>query len=222
MSPFLFVLISYLFYNTIIVGDKNMNYKEMKEAVNLLSKEWNLGKKEAKAEDDICAWIYLLSVLEESEEIYKIKEGKKLIGFTGYYNKYSKKHKLRKKFYKLIKQRLYKSKSIKDLNALLEYEKTYDYLPRKLKDYFDGEVSILIVDEAYRGKNIGAKLLTKVFNAAKNVGMKNLKIVTDESCNYMFYEVMGCTKVYETVVENKETDSNVISSERAFIYEKKL
>ena len=51
-----------------------MNYKEMKEAVKLLSKEWNLGKKEAKAENDICAWIYLLSVLEESEEIYK-KQG---------------------------------------------------------------------------------------------------------------------------------------------------
>ena len=40
-----------------------MNYKEMKQAVKLLSKEWNLGKKEAEADNDICAWIYLFDIL---------------------------------------------------------------------------------------------------------------------------------------------------------------
>ena len=44
-----------------------MNYNEMKQAVKLLSNEWNLGKKEAQADTDICAWIYLFDVLQESE-----------------------------------------------------------------------------------------------------------------------------------------------------------
>ena len=50
-----------------------MKYNEMKQAVKLLSKEWNLGKKEAGADNDICAWIYLFDVLQESEKIIKYK-----------------------------------------------------------------------------------------------------------------------------------------------------
>ena len=51
-----------------------MKYNEMKQAVKLLSKEWNLGKKEAGADNDICAWIYLFDVLQESERIIKYKD----------------------------------------------------------------------------------------------------------------------------------------------------
>ncbi len=42
-----------------------MKQNEMKQAVKLLSKEWNLGKKEAGVDNDICAWIYLFDVLQE-------------------------------------------------------------------------------------------------------------------------------------------------------------
>ena len=200
-----------------------MNYNEMKQAVKLLSKEWNLGKKEAEANNDICAWIYLLDILQESEKIIKYKEGNKLIGFCGYSKESSNKHKVSKEFYKIVKNRLYKSKSIKNLEALKEYENNYNYVPKELKNYFDGEVSILIVDKAYRGKKIGEKLLIEVFELAKKDNMKNLQIMTDESCNYKFYENLGCKKVYETIVENKEIGQLGNGyTEKAFIYEKKL
>ena len=200
-----------------------MNYNEMKQAVKLLSKEWNLGKKEAEANNDICAWIYLLDILQESEKIIKYKEGNKLIGFCGYSKESSNKHKVSKEFYKIVKNRLYKSKSIKNLEALNEYENNYNYVPKELKNYFDGEVSILIVDKDYRGKKIGEKLLIEVFELAKKDNMKNLQIMTDESCNYKFYENLGCKKVYETIVENKEIGQIGNGyTEKAFIYEKKL
>ena len=200
-----------------------MKYNEMKQAVKLLSKEWNLGKKEAGADNDICAWIYLFDVLQESERIIKYKDGNKLIGFCGYSKEYSNKHKLSKMFYGFVKNRLYKSKSIKNLKAFKEYENNYNYIPEELKNYFDGEVSILIVDEDYRGKKIGKKLLLDIFELAKKDNMKNLQIVTDESCNYKFYESLGCKKVYETIVENKEIKQLGNGyTERAFIYEKKL
>ncbi len=200
-----------------------MKYNEMKQAVKLLSKEWNLGKKEAGADNDICAWIYLFDVLQESERIIKYKDGNKLIGFCGYSKEYSNKHKLSKMFYGFVKNRLYKSKSIKNLKAFKEYENNYNYMPDELKNYFDGEVSILIVDEDYRGKKIGKKLLLDVFELAKKDNMKNIQIVTDESCNYKFYESLGCKKVYETIVENKEIEQLGNGyTEKAFIYEKKL
>ena len=200
-----------------------MNYNEMKQAVKLLSKEWNLGKKESGANDDICAWIYLFDVLEESEKIIKYKDEDKLIGFCGYSKESSKKHKLSKIFYRFVKNRLYKSKSIKNLKALKEYEKNYNYVPKELSNYFDGEISILIVDKNYRGNKIGKKLLLNVFELAKKDDMKNLQIVTDELCNYKFYENVGCKKIYETIVENKEIDRlGDRYTEKAFIYEKKL
>lgn len=200
-----------------------MKYNEMKQAVKLLSKEWNLGKKEAGADNDICAWIYLFDVLQESERIIKYKDGNKLIGFCGYSKEYSNKHKLSKMFYGFVKNRLYKSKSIKNLKAFKEYENNYNYMPDELKNYFDGEVSILIVDEDYRGKKIGKKLLLDVFELAKKDNMKNIQILTDESCNYNFYESLGCKKVYETIVENKKIEQLGNGyTEKAFIYEKKL
>ena len=95
-----------------------MHYSEMKQAVKLLANEWNLGKKESGASNNICAWIYLFTILEESEKIISYKDEKKLIGFCGYSKNNSKKHLLKKKFYTIIKNKLYKSKNIKDLSAL--------------------------------------------------------------------------------------------------------
>lgn len=200
-----------------------MNYFEMKQAVKLLANEWNLGKRECGATGDICAWIYLFSVLEESEKIVTYKDGKKLVGFSGYSKNNSQNHLLKKKVYRSIKNKLYESKDIKDLNALKEYEKNYNYLPDDLENYFDGEVSILIVDKNYRDKSIGKNLLLRVFELAKKDNLKNLQILADESCNYNFYENCGCEKIYETVVENQEYEKlGEIIKERAFIYEKKL
>lgn len=200
-----------------------MNYNEMKQAVKLLSKEWNLGKKEAETDSDICAWIYLFGILQESEKIIKYKDGNKLIGFCGYSKESSNKYIISKKFYGFIKNKLYKNKNIKNLKALKEYEDNYNYTPEELKRHFDGEVSILIVDKNYRGQKIGKKLLLDVFELAKKDNMKNLQILTDESCNYMFYEKLGCKKVYETIVENKEIGQlGNKYTEKAFIYEKKL
>lgn len=200
-----------------------MDYSEMKQAVKLLSNEWNLGKKECGATGDICAWIYLFSILEESEKIITYKEGKKLVGFSGYSKNNSKKHLFKKKCYTIMKNKLYKSKNIKDLKALREYEDNYDYLPKELENYFDGEVSILLVDKNYRGRSIGKKLLLEVFNLAKKDNMRNLQILTDESCNFNFYESCGCKRIYETIVRNQEYGKlGNISSEKAFVYEKKL
>lgn len=183
-----------------------MNYSEIKQAVKMLIVEWNLGENEAKADNDICTLTYLMVILESSEEIVKYKKGGKLIVFCGYSKENSKKHRLSKGFYGFIKNRLYKSKHIKDLKALKEYEDNYYYVPSHLKNYFNEEISILIVNNNYRGKKIGKKLLLDVFEKARRNNMKKLQILTDESCNYKFYESLGCKKIYETVITNKERE----------------
>ena len=200
-----------------------MKIRDMKQAVKLLSSEWNLGKKESGASNNICAWIYLMEVLEETEQFVYYRENGKLLGFAGYSNKNSNKHKFKKKFYTFIKNRLYKSRSIRDIKALHEYENNYDYMPEELKSKYDGEVSMQILDSSLRGKGIGKKMLSEVFDLAKKDNIKNLYIYTDDSCSYYIYESLGCNKVFDTVVENKEYGKlGNISSEHAYVYEKNL
>ncbi len=92
-----------------------------------------------------------------------------------------------------------------------------------MSDYFDGKLSILILDKSYRGKGIGKKLLLDVFDLAKKDNVKNLQILTDESCSYEVYESVGCKKVYQTIIENKEHGKlGKVDKELAFIYEKIL
>ena len=110
------------------------------------------------------------------------------------------------------------SPAIKNKDALKEYYKNYNYLPKELIGHFDGEVSIWIVDKDYRGKNIGKKLLNKIFKLAREEKMKNLQILTDESCNYKFYENLGCKKIFETSVQNGDIEH----TEDAYIFEKKF
>ena len=50
----------------------------MKQAVKLLGNEWNLGKKESGATNNICAWIYLMEILKETEQFVYYKENGKL------------------------------------------------------------------------------------------------------------------------------------------------
>ena len=201
-----------------------MNIKEMKQAVEILDKEWNLGKKESGAEGNICAWIYLMEILEESEKIITYKEDGELIGFCGYAKWNSKKHLLRKKLAKIIKNRLMNSKNIKNKNAIKKYYENYGYYaPKEIEKKFDGEISILIVKKQYQNKGIGTKLLLEVFKLAKEDGLKKIQILTDESCNYKFYKKCNCEIVYETKIQNIE--SSIVGNKRfetAYVYEKEL
>jgi len=106
---------------------------------------------------------------------------------------------------------------------MLDYLKNYDYTPDVLKNYFDGQISILIVDKHYRNKGIGKKIILEVFNLAKGDDIKRMQILSDESCNYRFYEKLGCNKVYECIIENSEPGKvGERSSEIGYIFEKKL
>lgn len=200
-----------------------MKPSEMKQIVNMLYDEWNLGKAEAKAKGKICAWIYLFEVLEETEKVIIEKEDNKVIGMCGYSKWNSKKYLIRKKFFRALKLLCINSPLIKDKNAMIKYLKDYDYTPTQLENYFDGEISLLIIDKSYRGKGIDKKMINKIFECAKEDNMKNIEILTDESCNFKFYEYCGCKKVYEKIIPNNEPDKcGNVSNEIGYIYEKVL
>jgi ribosomal protein S18 acetylase RimI-like enzyme len=200
-----------------------MNLKEMKQSVDMLYSEWDLGKKDSKAIGKTCAWIYLFEILEETEKMIIEKDNNKVIGICGYSKWNSNKNTFKKNIYKILKKVLINSPLVKNKEAIYKYNKDYEYTPSELKEYFDGEISILIVDKNYRSKKIGKKIINKIFELAKNDNMKNIQILTDESCNFEFYKSLGCIKVYEKVIPNSELDKvGNKKFEIGYIYEKKL
>ena len=201
-----------------------MKYKEKKQVVDMLYNQWDLGKTRSHAKGKTAAWIYLYEILEESEEIVLEKVNGEVVGVCGYAKWNSKKHFIKKKFYHLLKTLLIHSPLIKDKKAIIQYNLDYDYVPDNLRDYFDGEISIIIVNEKYRGKGIGKKMILEIFDKAQKNNMKNLQILADESCDFTFYEHLGCVRVYETTVYSGELDKNgkFVSEEQAYIYEKKF
>lgn len=200
-----------------------MKIKYHKQIVNMLYNEWDLGKRSSGAKGKTCAWIYWFEILNQAEKIVIEIKDNKVVGVCGYSKWNSKKHIFRKKFYGILKNILIYSPLIKNKNAIYKYSNDYDYLPEELNNYFEGEITILIVDKSYRGKKLGKKILTEIFELASNDNMKNIQILTDESCNYKFYESLDCKKVYEKVIPNGEPDKcGNISYEKGFIYEKKF
>lgn len=200
-----------------------MKMKHHKQIVDMLYKEWDLGKAASKAKGKTCAWIYWFEILSEAEQIIIEKVDDNIVGVCGYSKWISKKNIVRKKVYNLFANLLIHSFLIKNKEAMYKYENDYDYLPKELENYFDGEITILIVDKNFRGKHIGKKLLNNIFEMAVNDDMKNIQILSDESCNYEFYENLGCKKIYEKIIPNGEPDKcGNTESEKGFIYEKRL
>lgn len=200
-----------------------MNLVEMKQSVDMLYNEWDLGKTPSHSKGKICAWIYLFEILEENERMVIEKDNNKVIGICGYAKWNSKKHLLRKKFFHVLKEILIYSPFVKDKKAMKKYSSDYDYTPKGLENYFDGEISILILDKRYRGKGLGRKMLLEIFEYARNDNMKNIQILSDESCNFKFYEACGCKKVYEKVINNGEPNKcGNVTIEMGYIYEKIL
>lgn len=200
-----------------------MKLRDAKQIVNMFSQEWDLGKKSSGGKKNVCAWIYLCDIMSESEKIIIKRKDKQVIGVCGYAKWNSKKNLLRKRFYSVIKKILINSNLIENKQAMYEYLNDYNYTPKELENYFDGEISIIIVDKKYRNTGIGKELILEMFEYAKKDNMKNIQILTDESCNYKFYENVGCIKVYEKTIPNREPSKCGNSeSEVGFIYEKKL
>lgn len=198
-----------------------MRIKHHKQIVDMLYNEWDLSKTESKAKGKTCAWIYWFEILNDAEQIVIEKQNNNVIGICAYSKWKSKKHILRKWFYGLLKDILIYSPLVKNKEAIHKYNEGFDYLPKELEGYFDGEITILIVNKSYRGKKVGKKLLTKVFELASKDNMKNIQILSDESCDYKFYEKLNCKKIHEKIIPNREPGKlGNIPYEKAYIYER--
>ena len=198
---------------------KKIKIKHFKDCINLFDKEWDLGKSHSLSTGKICALIYLFEVIRYSDLLIGYFDNNKLIGFAGFGNYKKPKNKIKKRFYNFLYHLSFYNPKIKDKAKLKKYYDALDYLPSNLENYFDGELSMLIVDSNYRGKKIGLELFNKICLLAKENGMENMRIDSDESCSFSFYEKTGCIKKYDEMRPSLEYNGKLIHT---FVFEKKL
>lgn len=195
----------------------------MKQATKLLRGEWDLGHKDSGAPNSLCAWLYLFGILECTDEMIVYRKDGRLMGFAGYGAYDGDSHRYRKRFYRFLQKLIYLSPSIKDKDALKEYNHAYDQIIESVKNDFDSELSILIIDKSLRGQGIGKKLLYDIWEKARQQGMKHMLISTDDSCSYYIYEATGCHLILRHPVCIGEYDeSGCNPREYSYIYEKYL
>lgn len=190
--------------------------------VNLLYSEWDLDKTTSKSKGKICSWIYILDILAESEEMFIEEDEGRVIGFCGHIKYGSRKKIFRKEIFRLFEKIAYLSPYIKDKRKLLQYNQDYDYCPDSLMQEYDGELNIIVVNKYNRKNGLGKQMLSQLFDIAKKDGVNKMLILTDQSCNYGFYDRIGCSKVFETTIRNGELLKCENDYIKGYVYEKVL
>ena len=186
--------------------------------VDMFLDEWDLGRSLSQTSGRTCGWVYLFEILSQSDEIIAHYDNGRVCGIAGYGNFRKPRKKFRKSLYRLRRNLLIKMK-IRNKDGLKKYYETYNYFPKELENYFDGDLSILIVDKQHRSKGIGKLLFDEICNRAAKSGIRKLRIDTDDSCNKHFYEANGCKLVYETKCQYGYGERQ---TENGYIFEKLL
>jgi len=67
----------------------------------------------------------------------------------------------------------------------------------RLDKRYDGEVTLLLVDTAYQGVGMGRALLEQGVAWLRAQGCTRIFLITDDSCDYRFYDHLGWTRAQE-------------------------
>lgn len=182
--------------------------------VDLLYAQWNSGRLASQSKGKVCSWIYMMAILENCTNMIVCKKDRKVIGMAGFHN-YRQRKTIHQIVYSLIRKILLYSPNIKYKNKIIDYYRSYEYLPEKMAAKFDGEMDILILSKSFHGNGIGKLMWNKICKLAKQDNIKKLRINTDESSNYNFYVKRQYKKIFETKVTNGEK----ITAEKCYVFE---
>ena len=201
--------------------------RDHKIFAQMLGAQWELGRCSPSGSNSIYGYIYLCEILSHTDILITATDALgAILGFAGVEIKLEsgsaqqktaaptrarlRKWHFKRKFDCLIAR-------VPNPAALAEYYRAYDYCPAELAQMFDGELTILIIDEKHRSHGLGAALFTEICAHARSANITALCIPTDDSCGVAFYERNNCTRVYETQIQNGERPA-----ETAYIFERKL
>ncbi|MDR0462360.1 MAG: GNAT family N-acetyltransferase [Christensenellaceae bacterium] len=201
-----------------INGIGDFKREHFTKIVDMFLEQWDLGRFASETPGRACGRIYLFEILNCSDQIIAFFDKGEICGIAGFGNYRKPAMRFKRWCYK-IRRKIMINRKIKNKSGFWKYYESYHYSPKEFENYFDGDLSILIVDKRYRGRGLGKVLFDEICARAHKSGMKKMRIDTDDSCNKGFYERLGCRQMYcaECKCLSKEP-----SVENIYIFEKVL
>jgi GNAT superfamily N-acetyltransferase len=191
-----------------------LKFKHFKIFMDLLDSIWGdyFHRVMMSTNHRVGLFIYLISIIKTSDQIFACTVDGKVVGFCGYgMNKQS----VSRFCYSLLWRLLLKLPLLKNRKWARAYYDTYDRYYTPFRADIDSELTILILDRAYHGRGIGSYMFRRICDLAKDAGACLLYIETDAECSWKTYEYCGCTKKHAIFIPG-------VSSCEEYIYEKQL
>lgn len=85
----------------------------------------------------------------------------------------------------------------KCLRSFLRLQDVQNNLIKDTEIVFDAEIEFFVVGSASQGKGVGKKLLNNYLDYCKSINVINIFVLTDNKCNYGFYEHNGFMRASE-------------------------
>lgn len=177
-----------------------MKRKHRKDFYKLLGDEWDLGASQTGLSHEFCGKLYGYYTLSYSDKIIVYEENGQFVGCSGYggFHKRTFKRMFWKFRFNLLLSFLNaRNKLILNRFYLEEDKAVLNELVLNNTENL-AELTILIVNEKYRGQHIGSKLYNLAITGVRQEGFDVLSIyTTTDECNYKFYEYDKDTKLLE-------------------------
>ena len=76
----------------------------------------------------------------------------------------------------------------------------YQRMRALVSDPKSPELLLLLVGESAQGKGVGRQMMAEAENDLRAQGFSSYYLLTDSSCNWFFYELMGMTKALDVAM----------------------
>lgn len=164
--------------------------------------------------------VYLRSCLEDSTFTKVVEHEGQVIGIVcGRNNKHSKKVAWTPYTAGILSRLIYLhllKEGRKTLKAHRDFSQNYKELMGDKEQWFDGELTLLIVDKQYRRVGIGKTLIHQFLEYMKKTKAKNFYLLTDTMCQYTFYDHQGFRKIGK----QKVNGVNELKELEIYLYDK--
>ena len=180
---------------------KFVKYKKLylKEAAKMMGETWSMDKhlKGLKDRSIIYSILFKLSYIDSDYCDMVVDKNGKLLGFLLAGKTEKSKHigagiefifnLIIGKFGKRINAVKVMLKMVKDFNEIMSDSINYD-----------NEIKLFFVSEDARGLGLGKKMMNRYIGYCKKENIRNIILMTDEGCNYGFYDHYGFSQINRT------------------------
>lgn len=177
---------------------KYVNYKKsyLKDASKMMGKTWTMDKhlKKLKDRNIIYSIFFKLSYIDSDYCDMVVDENDKLLGFllAGKTKKSKRIGVGIELIFNLIIGKF--GKRINAVKVMLKMSKDFNEIMSDSINY-DNEIKLFFVSEDARGLGLGKKLMNRYISYCKKENIKSIILMTDEGCNYGFYDYYGFSQI---------------------------